>query len=150
MNNELQSILLNAYKNNIKGKIATVAGIALLIILVIGFVLGFYFFGMVGIFELLGVQYKSIWSLVVFVVSFFFLGLIVDLISKVIYKLFVRNITGKVKMFLIRFSIESTSNWILLFTVDEFMKSIALSLKIEIIIALLLAVLETVFDDDKD
>ncbi|RCW76805.1 YrvL family regulatory protein [Saliterribacillus persicus] len=135
---------------NIKGKIATVAGIALLIILVIGFVLGFYFFGMVGIFELLGVQYKSIWSLVVFVVSFFFLGLIVDLISKVIYKLFVRNITAKVKMFLIRFSIESASNWILLFTVDEFMNSIALSLKIEIVIALLLAVLETVFDSDKD
>jgi hypothetical protein len=43
-----------------KEKTAIVAGIALLIILVAGFVLGFYFFGMAGVLELLGVQYKSI------------------------------------------------------------------------------------------
>lgn len=135
---------------NIKEKMATVGGIALLIILVLGFVFGLYFFGMVGAFELLGVQYKSIWSLVVFVASFFILGVIVELFSKPIYKLSVQNITGKIKVFFIRISFEGATNWLVLFTVDEFMKSITLSLKTEIITALLIAILEIVFDDDKD
>ena len=135
---------------NIKAKIATVVGIALLILLGAGFVLGLYFFGLVGVFELLGVQYISIGSLVVFVVSFFILGVIVELFSKVIFKMSIRSITGKIKVFFIRISFEATSNWLVLFTVDEFMKNITLSLKAEIIIALLIAVLEIVFDDDKN
>lgn len=132
---------------NIKEKTVTVAGIALLIILVVGFVLGLYFFGMVGAFELLGVHYKSIWSLIVFVVSFFILSVIVELFSNAIFKLSVRNITGKIKLFFARISFEGTSNWLVLFTVDEFMKVITLSLETEIIVALLIALLEIVFDD---
>ncbi|MBT2606539.1 hypothetical protein J7E55_26625 [Bacillus sp. ISL-53] len=135
---------------NIKEKMATVTGLAFLIILVVGFVLGLYFFGLAGVFELLGVQYESIWSLIVFVVSFFILGIIVELFSKAIFKLSVQNITGKIKVFFIRISFEGTSNWLVLFAVDEFMKSITLSLKTEIIIALLLAIIEIVFDDDKE
>ncbi|MFS0762303.1 YrvL family regulatory protein [Peribacillus phoenicis] len=135
---------------NIKEKMATVAGLAFLIIMVVGFVMGLYFFGLAGIFELLGVRYESIWSLVIFVVSFFILGIIVELFSKAIFKLSVRNITGKIKVFFIRIGFEGTSNWLVLFAVDEFMKSITLSLKTEIIIALLLAIIEIVFDDDKE
>ncbi|MFF2589622.1 YrvL family regulatory protein [Peribacillus butanolivorans] len=135
---------------NIKEKMTTVAGIAFLIILVTGFVMGLYFFGLVGVFELLGVQYESIRSLVVFVVSFFILGIIVELFFKAIFELSVRNITGKIKVFLIRISLEGTTNLLVLFTVDEVMKSITLSLKTEIIIALLLAIIEIVFDDDKE
>ncbi|SFM26357.1 Regulatory protein YrvL [Gracilibacillus orientalis] len=132
---------------NKKEKAATIAGIALLIILVIGFVIGIFFFGLAGLFELLGVQYQSFWSLIGFVVSFFLLGLIAELFFKVIFKLTVRNITEKIKIVFFRFSFEFLSNWLVLFTVDEFMRSITLSLKAEIIIALLLAVLEIVFDD---
>ncbi|MFE0505100.1 YrvL family regulatory protein [Peribacillus butanolivorans] len=135
---------------NIKEKMTTVAGIVFLIILVVGFVMGLYFFGLVGVFELLGVQYESIRSLVVFVVSFFILGIIVELFFKAIFELSVRNITGKIKVFFIRISFEGTSNLLVLFAVDEVMKSITLSLKTEIIIALLLAIIEIVFDDDKE
>ncbi|MEH7121869.1 regulatory YrvL family protein [Bacillus sp. JJ1773] len=135
---------------NLKDKIATVAGITLLIILVPGFVLGIYFFGLAGVFELLGVQYKSVWSLIVFVVSFFVLSIIVELFSGEIFVLLKRIITGKLKMFFVRISIEVASNWLCLFTVDEFMNSIILSLKTEIIVALLLAAVEIVFDDKKD
>lgn len=135
---------------NIKEKMTTVAGIAFLIILVVGFVMGLYFFGLVGVFELLGVQYESIRSLVVFVVSFFILGIIVELFFKAIFELSVRNITGKIKVCFIRISFEGTSNLLVLFAVDEVMKSITLSLKTEIIIALLLAIIEIVFDDDRE
>ena len=133
-----------------KEKIATVVGIALLIIIVAGFIFGLYFFGLAGIFELLGVQYESYWSLIIFVVSFFIIGIIVELFFKVIYKLFIRNITGKIKVLFFRIIFEGTSNWLVLFTVDEFMNSIVLDLKTEIVIALVLAILEVVFDDDKE
>ncbi len=132
----------------IKDKMGTVVGIALLIIVVVGFLFGFYFFGMVGVFKLLGVQYTSIWSLVIFVISFFILGVIVELFFNAIFKLSVRNITGKVKVFLIQISFEGMSKFLVLFVVDEFMKSITLSLGTEILIALVFAVLESVFEDN--
>ncbi len=135
---------------NKKEKIITVFAIALLIFLVVGFIIGVFFFGLAGLFELLGVQYHSIWSLLGFVVSFFVLGVIVELFFKAFFKLTVRNMTGKIKIRFIRFSFEFLSNWLVLFTVDELMRSITLSLKAEIIIALLLAILEIVFDSDKD
>ena len=40
------------HEMTIKEKMATVVGIALLIIMVAGFIFGLYFFGMAGIFEL--------------------------------------------------------------------------------------------------
>lgn len=135
---------------NRKEKMATIAGLAFLITLVVGFVWGLYFFGLAGVFALLGVQYISIWSLVIFVGSFFILGIFVELVSKVIFKVAVRNMTGKINVFFIRISIEGISNWLLLFAVDEFMNSITLSLKTEILIAVLLAIIEMVFDGDKE
>ncbi|WP_057762494.1 YrvL family regulatory protein [Cytobacillus praedii] len=135
---------------NAKDKTVTVAGITLLIILVIGFVFGLYFFGMAGIFKLLGVQYESFWSLAVFVVSYYILGIIVELFSETIFKLSVRNITGEIWVFFIRISFELTSNWLVLFTVDEFMESMTLSWKTEIIIALVIALIEIAFDHGKD
>jgi len=67
--------------------------------LTIDFVLGIYFLVIAGVFELLGVQYESIWSMVVFVVSFFLLSIIIELFTKAIYELSVRNITGKIGIF---------------------------------------------------
>ncbi|GAA0592861.1 hypothetical protein GCM10009001_06200 [Virgibacillus siamensis] len=134
---------------NIVEKTAVVVGIGLLIFFVAAFVFGIYFFGLAGIFELLGVQYKSVWSLLVFVVCFIFLGIIVELFSKAIYKLSVRNMTGKVNVIIVRFIIEGTSNLLVLYTVDEFLNGMILSMKTEIIVAFLIAVLEIVFDDKK-
>ncbi|KAB8125967.1 hypothetical protein F9U64_21105 [Gracilibacillus oryzae] len=135
---------------NKKEKSLTVILIALLIILAVGFVLGVLFFGLAGIFQVLGVQYDSLWSLAIFVFIYFFVGLIIELFAKVIYKMTVRNVTGKAARFFIRLLFEGATNWIILFTVDEFMNSITLSLKTELIVALLLSVLEFVFDDDKE
>lgn len=138
----------DSFRNmNKKEKIVTVVGIALLIIVAVGFVFGIYFFGLAGVFKVLGVQYDSNWSLVIFVFNLFAIGLIFELFTNVIFKLSVRNITGKAKVLVIRFLIESTSNWLVLFTVDEFMSSITLSLKTEIIIAIFIALFEIVLED---
>lgn len=135
---------------NIKGKIATVAGITLLVILAPSFVLGMYFLGLAGVFELLGVRYESVWSVIVFVVSFFVLGIIVELFSRAVFVLLKQKMTGKLKVLFVRISIEAASNWLCLFIVDEFMKSITLSMKTEIIVALLMAAIEIVFDNKGD
>ncbi|MBN6206597.1 regulatory YrvL family protein [Ralstonia pickettii] len=135
---------------NIKEKLVTIIGIALLIILVIGIIFGLYFFGLAGVFKVLGVQYDSVWSLVIFVISVFILSFFFELFSKVIYILLARQVTGKVQLVVMRLFIETASNWLVLFTVDEFMNSITLSFKAELIVALLLAVIEIVFDDKEE
>ena len=43
---------------SLKDKTVTVVGVALLLIFVLGFLFGLYFFGLAGIFKLLGVQYE--------------------------------------------------------------------------------------------
>ena len=138
----------DSFRNmNKKEKIATVIGIALLILFVAGFIFGLYFFGLAGVFKVLGVQYDSVWSLAIFVVNLLVIGLIFEVFSKVIFKLSVRNMTGKAKVLMIRFLIEAITNWVVIFTVDELMRSITLSLQTVIIIALFIATLEIVFDD---
>lgn len=139
-----------SFKNkNLKEKTTTIIGFTLFIVLVIGFVLGIFFFGFAGVFTLLGVHYESIWSLLIFVVSFFILGIIVDLFFDAMAKLTVENITENVNAFLIQLLFGFASNWLVLFIVDALMESITLSLKTKLIVALLLGVLEPVFDNQK-
>ncbi|WP_010530219.1 YrvL family regulatory protein [Lentibacillus jeotgali] len=141
----------NSFKNmSLKEKTATVIGMTLLTILIAGFVLGIYFFGFAGVFELLGVQYQSIWSLVIFVVSFFVLGFLIDLPFEAMSKLSVEKLTGNIAAFLVELFFGFASNWIALVTVDVFVGSIELSLEAKLIISLLLAVLEPVFDSKNE
>src|SRR5699024_1886941 len=135
---------------NVKEKSATFIGLTFLIVLVIAFVLGLFFFGFAGVFELLGVHYQSVWSLVIFVISFFILGFVVDLFFDAIRKLSVQNTRGNLKAFLIQTFVAFVSNWLVIFTVDAFMKSITLSVGTKAIVALLLAILEPVFDNKKE
>ncbi|GEM_PF-1887767 len=135
---------------NVKEKLVTVAGIVFLITMAIGIIFGLYFFGLAGVFKILGVEYGSVWSLVIFVIGVFILSLFVEFFSKIIYILLARQVTGKVQRFVTRLCIETASNWLVLFTVDEFMSSITLSFKAELIIALLLAMIEIVFDKEEE
>ncbi|MFO1445085.1 hypothetical protein KDN24_18165 [Bacillus sp. Bva_UNVM-123] len=141
----------DSFKNmNMKDKIATVIGITLLMVLVIGFIFGIYLFGFAGIFKLLGVHYQSNWSLAIFVASFYILGLLVDLIFDAFAKLTVEKVKGNVNAFFIQLLFGFASNWLVLFTVDAFMESVTLILETKFIIALLLAVLEPIFDNKKE
>lgn len=135
---------------NLKEKTVTVIGISLLLVIVIGFIFSIFFFGFAGIFQLLGVHYDSIWSLVIFVVSFFILGFIVDLIVDAMAKITVKNVTGSVNVFLIQMLFGFASNWFVLFVVDEFIKGITLSFGTKLIIALLLGLIDPIFDNKKE
>jgi hypothetical protein len=83
----------------------------------------------------------------VFAVSFIILGIIVEFFSKAIFELLFEKLTGKVKIFIVRICFEGTTNWFVLFAIDEFMKGITLAVETEIVIAFLFAILESAFDD---
>lgn len=128
---------------SMKDKIFTIVGLTLLIVLVSGFIIGLYLFGMAGVFKLLGVQYESNWSLFIFVISFYIVGFIIELFTRAIYEIFTENmITDGIKGLMIRIGFEGISNWLVLFIVDEFMRSITLSFVTELLIAFLIAVIE--------
>ncbi|WP_177167190.1 YrvL family regulatory protein [Salinibacillus kushneri] len=130
-----------------KQKIGTVVGLTLFIVLVLGFIIGIYLFGMAGIFKLLGVQYTSFWSLILFVVGFFILASIFELFAKPISELLTETFAGKFEALFIQFSIQGLTNWLCLFIVDMFMGSIIFSWKMAIIVAMLLTLCEMAFQD---
>ncbi|WP_087973519.1 YrvL family regulatory protein [Oceanobacillus rekensis] len=135
---------------NMKQKVGTVVGVTLFIAVVLGLIIGMYLFGMAGIFELLGIQYTSVWSLSIFVVSFLILASIVELFSKPISGLITERITGKFEVLFIQFSIQSLSNWLCLFIVDVFMSSITFTLRTGFIVAILLTLLEMAFEEKEN
>lgn len=133
---------------NRKEKLATIVAITVLIVMAIGILFGIYFFGMAGIFNILGVQYDSFLSLAIFVISVFLIGIAADFLSLVFYIIFTKRVTDQTKLFLFSVGFETVKNWLVLFTVDEFMKSISIAAHTEWIIALILALIEIAFNDE--
>lgn len=127
---------------NCKQKIGTIVGMTLFILFILGFVLGIYFFGVAGIFTLLGIEYTSVWSLIIFVVILIILSAIVELFSEPIFRLIAGKITGTFAVLCIQFGIQSLTNWLCLFTIAEFMESVHLTQEAGIIVAMLLALIE--------
>ncbi|WP_077620987.1 YrvL family regulatory protein [Bacillus sinesaloumensis] len=137
-------------EKNVKQKIGTVVGVTLFVAVVLGFIIGIYLFGIAGIFELLGIQYNSIWSLVIFVVSFFILATIVELFSKPISALFTEKLTGKFEKLLIQFCIQGLSNWLCLSIVDGFMDGITFTLITGLMVAVVITLIELIFEENEN
>lgn len=133
-----------------KEKVKTIAGMTLFAVFIMGVIIGIYLFGIAGIFEILGVQYQSIWTLMIFVTSIFILGLPVDLVLGAMADSFVEKISGTITAFVIQFLFGFMTNWIVIFIVDALMSSVNLSPGTKLIISLILTIFELVFSDKKD
>lgn len=134
-------------KKNMKGKIGDVAGVSLLLIVVFGITIGLYFFGIAGIFKLLGIEYHSVWSLIIFVASFFILALFAELFFKPVSYLITKNMSRTFDAFIVKFSILGLVNGFCLFAVDMLMASITITLKAGIIIAIIITLIELAIED---
>ncbi|SFD95137.1 Regulatory protein YrvL [Bacillus sp. OV194] len=132
---------------NLFNKIFVVTALTFLVILSISFVLGIFFLGIAGFFSLFGVQYESLYSLLIFVLFFFLLGFIFDLFSIAFIKLSSQYVLGKYQLFFTRMVIDCTFTWLSLHTVDEFMNSITIPVTTEIGAVLLFFFIEVAFDD---
>lgn len=113
-------------------------------LVIVGMIIGMYFLGIVGLFEMLGVQYQSSWSLLLFVISIFILGLPIDLISGAVAGLSVEKVRGKTSVFVVRFLFGFATNWIAIYIVDVFMSSVELALGTRLVISLIITLFEMV------
>ncbi|GAA0323773.1 YrvL family regulatory protein [Oceanobacillus sp. FSL W7-1293] len=133
-----------------KEKTKNIIGMTLFVIFIVGILMAIFFFGITGIFVLLGVQYQSVWSLIIFVISVFVLGFVVDLFMGVIAKLTVEKLSGRITSLVIEFLFGFATNWVVIMTVDTFMNSLTLSLGTKLILSLVLTFAELLFQDKKE
>lgn len=130
-----------------KDKIITISTIAILIFLACAFI----FFVYVGIFRLIGVEYSSRTALLLF----FVLILILDWISNFLtlfFKVLLTPLlthTAKWITFSVLSLIEISISWIAIHTADDWMESVTISNKGELLIILAFFILDKIWPDDK-
>ncbi|WP_156319859.1 YrvL family regulatory protein [Bacillus sp. FJAT-18017] len=127
-------------------KVVIIIAIAVLIMGAVGFAFGVYYFGLLGIFNLVGVQYDSLFSFFLFVVLFFLLGIPGELVVKVFEVLLSFLSADNIST---RFLINGLVNWSILSLADFFMDSIYISQPTLLGIACIIAIIETVLDKDE-
>ena len=126
----------------IKEKITTVVSICLIVLIPLSFVLGVTYFSFAGFFRLFGGEYDSRFTLLLFVVFLFLLGLVLDLFSMVLVKLSKLYISGTYQLFAVKFLFNCIFSWLTIYTVDEFMDSITVPFIVEIILVIFMFFLE--------
>lgn len=130
------------------GKIAVGFLLALLILSSIVFFLVLYFFGFAGIFIIVGIEYYSFKSLIVFSLWFLGVGIIFELVFKSVFFLVVANVNRSRIFFSIL--VDVIAGWLALFTVDELLTGITISAPQEIIIAFILSLTEFALKDKEE
>ncbi|MED3929320.1 YrvL family regulatory protein, partial [Priestia megaterium] len=92
--------------SNFFAKALTVIFITLIVIIAISLMLGAFVFGFIGLFKIFGVQYDSFLSLLIFLLLFFIIGFIVDLLSIFLINTFSQQIRNSKIKFLVRLVID--------------------------------------------
>jgi Regulatory protein YrvL len=133
-------------------KIFIIITMSLLVLSAIGFIIAVYYFGILGLFNILGIQYESLFSLLLFVLFYFLLGLIGDIVLKAFIILMkAAGITSALPhnagVLLFSFLI----NWALISLINMLMDSIDIAFLTGIILALIISIIEMALDslDDK-
>ncbi len=130
------------------GKIAVGFMLALLILSSVVFFLVLYFFGFAGIFIIVGIEYYSFKSLIVFSLWFLGVGIIFELVFKGVFFLVIANINRyKIYLYIL---VDVIAGWLALFTVDELITGITISAPQEMIIAIILSLTEFAFKDKEE
>jgi Regulatory protein YrvL len=132
-------------EESFRTKVIIIIAVAVLIIGAVGFAFGVYYFGLLGIFNLLGVQYDSLFSFFLFVVLFFLLGIPGELVVKVFEVLLSFLSANNVAT---SFLINGLVNWSILCLADFFMDSIYISQQTMLVVACIIAIIETVLEKD--
>lgn len=120
-------------------KIFIVVSMTILVGGSLAFVFGLYFFGIAGLFNILGIEYDSIWSLFWFAVFFFIVDSFADIIKKVFIVLLDQlSMLNKGTLFTIHFLVV----WAVLSLLNLLMDSIAISINAQLIAAAVIALIE--------
>ncbi|UTR07746.1 regulatory YrvL family protein [Alkalihalobacillus sp. LMS6] len=130
-----------------KPSLQTVIGIALLLLVVLGFIFILYYFGMISLFYLLGIEYRSLWSLAWFVILFLVSGLIIEMITKSL----IYTVVPKVKRYSLQKVCEITIQFVFIFPLIHFLERLFTSITIPVVtqaaLAFLIVTIETLIEN---
>ncbi|WP_170972256.1 YrvL family regulatory protein [Bacillus yapensis] len=130
-------------------KLFIIVTISLLLIGAIGFAIAIYYFGILGLFNLLGVSYDSFGSLLWFVLLYFLLGIIFEIFLKGLHKLMIlANKFSKSQLKMGIFILTFLSNWAVISLLNSLMHTIEINTLTQIVISIILAIIEVTIDDD--
>lgn len=121
--------------------------IAAIIIGILAFIFAIYYFGILGLFEILNVEYDSLYHLFLFVLFYFLLSFVGDFISKIFKVLMsiipqIENKPRKIILFLVNFF----TTWAIIAFLNLVMDSITLSILAQLIFSVLIALIETAIE----
>ncbi|WP_418055484.1 YrvL family regulatory protein, partial [Priestia megaterium] len=88
----------------------------------------------------------SFQSLLIFLLLFFIIGFVVDLLSIFLINIFSQQIKNSKNKFLVRLVIDCSFSWISIHTADELIRSINISFITELVAVFLLFLLEVTMD----
>ncbi|TYS11724.1 hypothetical protein FZC70_02470 [Bacillus subtilis] len=131
---------------NLRSKLIGIVSIAFIVAIALVVIFGGYFFGIKGLFSILGVTYDSNQTLVLFILVCFAVGLIIDPLTKVVSMILARSLSLK-KTALFAFILYYVSNFITICFADYFMQSIYIPDVFLVVISALMAFIELAFDD---
>ncbi|MCY7813271.1 regulatory YrvL family protein [Bacillus spizizenii] len=131
---------------SLRSKLIGIVSIAFIVAIALVVILGGYFFGLKGLFSILGLTYDSNQTLVLFILVCFAVGLIIDPLTKVVSMILARSLSLK-KTALFAFILYFVSNFITICFADYFMQSIYIPDVFLVVISALMAFIELAFDD---
>ncbi|MED4786189.1 YrvL family regulatory protein [Bacillus atrophaeus] len=130
-------------------KLLVIASLFIIIAAAIGVIAGGYFFGIKGLFSILGVTYESDKILLFFILGCFGAGLIIEPFIK-LFSMFVYHLTAMKKTAITRLVFYFIGNVITISIVDFFMDSIYIPDSLITVISAVMAFAELAFDDKPD
>ncbi|MED4129507.1 MULTISPECIES: YrvL family regulatory protein [Shouchella] len=126
-----------------KPSLSIIIGISLLLSVVFGFFFAVYYFGIISLFYLLGIEYDSLWALAWFVLLFVFGSFFIEVITKGMINTIVPKISG----YPLQKTAEITIQFIFVFPLVHVLEKISTTITIPIItqaaLAFLIVTIET-------
>ncbi|MGD6941505.1 YrvL family regulatory protein [Cytobacillus gottheilii] len=128
-------------------KFFIIVTMSLLLLGAVGFVVAGYYFGILGLFNILGIHYESLLSLFLFVLFYFLLGIIGDIVLKAFNILMkAAGITGKFSFSAGILLFSFLINWAIISVINLLMDSIEIAAVTGMVLALIISIIEMALD----
>jgi len=128
-------------------KIFSAIVVGIIVIVAISIVAGATFFGVAGLFKILGVEYESWYSFLIFFLMFGLIGFMADIFAIPLSRILASYTNKTYQKFLIVMVVDCLFSWMALHTTDELMSSITIPTGTEFITVIVLFLAEHAMDD---
>lgn len=128
-------------------KIFSVIVVSIIVIVALSIVAGAAFFGIAGLFKILGVEYESWYSFLIFFLMFGLIGFMADIFAIPLSRILASRTDKTYQKFLIVMVVDCLFSWMAIHTTDELMSSITIPSGTELITVLVMFLAEHAMDD---